>query len=46
METNPELAENIRTCGESPRTAFDKAHEYQSYIRTDWRKINVDAVRI
>jgi hypothetical protein len=26
--------------------AFDEAHRYQNWVRTDWRQVNVEKVRV
>ncbi|KAH7913782.1 DUF1768-domain-containing protein [Hygrophoropsis aurantiaca] len=42
LDANPEIAELIRNSGENPRSAFDQAHQYQSWVRSDWRQVNVE----
>jgi hypothetical protein len=41
---HPELAERIRNCGERPMLAFDEAHRYQKWVRSDWRQVNMGKV--
>ncbi|KIJ66838.1 hypothetical protein HYDPIDRAFT_108754 [Hydnomerulius pinastri MD-312] len=42
LDDHPEIAERIRKCGERPMLAFDEAHRYQSWVRADWRQVNVE----
>ncbi|KIK96582.1 hypothetical protein PAXRUDRAFT_825817 [Paxillus rubicundulus Ve08.2h10] len=42
LDDHPEIAERIRKCGERPMVAFDEAHRYQNWVRTDWRQVNVE----
>ncbi|KAH7925822.1 DUF1768-domain-containing protein [Leucogyrophana mollusca] len=42
LDAHPEIAEVIRNCGERPSAAFDLAHQYQSWVRSDWRQVNVE----
>lgn len=41
IDAHPEIAEYIRTCGDRPMAAFDEAHRYQSWVRPDWRQVNI-----
>ncbi|KAH7884347.1 DUF1768-domain-containing protein [Phlebopus sp. FC_14] len=46
LDTHPEIAERVRECGERPMLAFDEAHRYQSWVRDDWRQVNVEKMEI
>ncbi|KAJ3888024.1 hypothetical protein F5879DRAFT_970177 [Lentinula edodes] len=42
----PLIAEHIRTCGERPSIAFSEARRFQSEVRPDWKKINVEKMDV
>ncbi|KAF8558128.1 DUF1768-domain-containing protein [Imleria badia] len=42
LDDHPEIAERIRNCGDRPMLAFDEAHRYQKWVRSDWRQVNVE----
>ncbi|KAF9223629.1 DUF1768-domain-containing protein [Gyrodon lividus] len=46
LDEHPEIAERIRKCGDRPMLAFDEAHRYQKWVRTDWRQVNVEKMEI
>ncbi|KAG8213140.1 hypothetical protein J3R82DRAFT_11546 [Butyriboletus roseoflavus] len=43
---HPEIAERVRNCGERPMLAFDEAHRYQKWVRSDWRQVNIQKMEI
>ncbi|KAJ3801014.1 hypothetical protein GGU11DRAFT_770883 [Lentinula aff. detonsa] len=40
------IAEHIRTCSERPSIAFSEARKFQSEVRPDWKKINVEKMDV
>ncbi|KAG9315170.1 hypothetical protein JVU11DRAFT_4295 [Chiua virens] len=46
LDNHPEIAEQIRTCGERPMLAFDEAHRNQKLVRSDWRQVNIEKMEI
>ncbi|KAF8428875.1 hypothetical protein L210DRAFT_3563962 [Boletus edulis BED1] len=46
VDDHPEIAERVRNCGERPMLAFDEAHQYQKWVRSDWRQVNVEKMEI
>ncbi|KAJ3820842.1 hypothetical protein EV361DRAFT_937044, partial [Lentinula raphanica] len=38
----PGIADHIRTCSERPSVAFAEARRFQSEVRSDWKKINIE----
>ena len=41
----PGLAEHIRTCSDRPSMAFSEARRFQPEVRSDWKSVNIKAVR-
>ncbi|KAH0833184.1 hypothetical protein J3R83DRAFT_12213 [Lanmaoa asiatica] len=46
LDDHPEIAERIRSCGERPMLAFDEAHRYQKWVRSDWRQVNTEKMEV
>ncbi|KAI9570621.1 DUF1768-domain-containing protein [Boletus coccyginus] len=46
LDDHPEIAERIRNCGDRPMSAFDEAHRYQQWVRSDWRQVNIEKMEV
>ncbi|KIK92350.1 hypothetical protein PAXRUDRAFT_830033 [Paxillus rubicundulus Ve08.2h10] len=46
LDAHPQIAERIRTCGDKPMQAFDKAHKYQRNVRSDWAQVHIQKMEI